>query len=380
MALLDGMLVVGQIPYLRGDGTVATGSLLVPLTLSGDVVVSPATHTAWWTGEPPCEADGSPLHAINIARHEIAPTLPGRPPALVACAKPHGREFHDHREFVLTYVAILGAPVAAVDPAATARVHGRSTPIDPRAGPFAYFDTASPRAGLGWSNRTVQGLRIGIVGLGGTGSYVLDMISKCGVDAIHLFDDDVFEQHSAFRAPGAATIDDVRSRRRKVDHFASVYRGLHRRVIPHAVRIDQRTAPLLDVLDFAFVCIDDAAAKPPIMKRLSERGIPYVDAGMGLHVSERGIGGAIRTTLVTPGEVDMAKRIPTLGDPDGIYSTNIQICELNALNASLAVIAWKRHFGFYAANRKDGNGVFIVEDGRLHIEDAGGGDARTGQA
>lgn len=54
-----------------------------------------------------------------------------------------------------------------------------------------------------------------------------------------------------------------------------------------------------------------------------------------------------------------------MGDDDGVYATNIQICELNALNAALAVIAWKRHLGFYASSRSPSNSVFVQEDGRL---------------
>lgn len=34
-------------------------------------------------------------------------------------------------------------------------------------------------------------------------------------------------------------------------------------------------------------------------------------------------------------------------DPDGLYRTNIQIAELNALNACLAVVKFKQLRGFY---------------------------------
>lgn len=368
IALVDGMLAVSQVPYLKPTGGVGRGELLVPLSMAGDRVVAPRTHAAWWVGEAPCETDGTTLRRVAVS--EPSRKMPaGKALARMLCSKPHGREFHDHHEFVSTYVALLGAPAAAKDPLATARVRARPVPVDMRSGDFAYLDTATPRAALTSFNDAIRGQTVGILGLGGTGSYVLDLLSKCCVHAIHLFDDDVFEQHSAFRAPGAATIDDLRARRNKVDHFASRYRGIHRGVVPHAVRIDVQTVPLLDVLDFAFVCIDDAAAKPPIMERLAVRGIPYADVGMGLHASERGIVGAIRTTLVTPEDASMVDRIPVLGDPDGVYSTNIQICELNALNAAFAVIAWKQHYGFYAANRSTGNSVFVLEDGMVHNEE-----------
>jgi hypothetical protein len=39
------------------------------------------------------------------------------------------------------------------------------------------------------------------------------------------------------------------------------------------------------------------------------------------------------------------------GGDDDLYASNIQIAELNMLNAVLAVIRWKKHFGFYADDR-----------------------------
>lgn len=373
MALLEGTLVVRGVPYLTGAGTVAHGTLLVPLTLQGDAVVAPSTHAAWWIGSQPHEDAGGPLASINVTPTGSPLKLSGLDPAWTFCAKPGGREFRDHREYVMTYVALLGVPVATVDPKATARTYTGSPPNPLRSSPFVYRDTASARAGLEGVNQSISGQTVGIVGLGGTGSYVLDLVSKSMVDAIHLFDDDLFEQHSAFRAPGAAAVRQLRESRSKVDHFASVYGNIRRHVIPHPVRIDRRTAPLLDVLDFAFVCCDDPASKPAIFERLADRRIPFVDVGMGLVVEGTGIHGAVRTTFVAPGDDVMRSRIPTVGAPDGdIYSSNIQICELNALNASLAVIAWKRHFGFYGSDGPEGNGVFVVNSGRMFHEGAEG--------
>lgn len=369
MALLDGTLVISHVPYVRAAGSVGRADLLVPLAMQGGRVVAPREHQAWWTGTAPKEADGGPLKGVSI-QHVARACVTGMPPAMMLCGRIRGREFRDHLEFVATYVALLGAPAAALDPRATACTRRRPSPMATDVGPFTYVDTASSRAALGAVNAAVKGQSIGIIGLGGTGSYVLDLVSKCAVDAIHLFDDDVFEQHSAFRAPGAATIDDLRSRCRKVDHFASVYRSIHRHVFSHAVRMEPGTLPLLDPLDFVFLCIDDAEAKPPILRRLAERGIPFVDVGMGLHATDRGVGGAVRTTLVEPGDQSTVSRIPTVGHPGGLYATNIQTCELNALNAAMAVIAWKRACGFYASNRREGNGVYVVEEGRMYGEEA----------
>jgi len=61
--------------------------------------------------------------------------------------------------------------------------------------------------------------QVAIVGVGGTGSYILDFLAKTRVREIHLFDGDYFFSHNAFRTPGAATIAELRARPLKVDHL-----------------------------------------------------------------------------------------------------------------------------------------------------------------
>ena len=57
-----------------------------------------------------------------------------------------------------------------------------------------------------------------------------------------------------------------------------------------------------------------------------------------------------RVTSVTPTKNDhVAKRISMADrDEEDAYSQNIQIADLNALNAVMAVIKWKKMCGFYA--------------------------------
>ena len=57
------------------------------------------------------------------------------------------------------------------------------------------------RAGISDLNAMLRGQKIAIVGLGGTGSYILDLIAKTEVSEIHLIDADEFVNHNAFRAP-----------------------------------------------------------------------------------------------------------------------------------------------------------------------------------
>ena len=75
---------------------------------------------------------------------------------------------------------------------------------------FRYMDTASGRAGIGAISEQLATGPVAIVGLGGTGSYILDLVAKTPVREIHLFDGDRFGQHNAFRSPGAPHIDTLR--------------------------------------------------------------------------------------------------------------------------------------------------------------------------
>mgnify|MGYP001170079713 CR=1 FL=1 len=53
---------------------------------------------------------------------------------------------------------------------------------------------------------------------------------------------------------------------------------------------------------------------------------------------------------------------PELDDEedDAIYRQNIQIADMNALNAQLAVMLWKQYCGFYQADFDTRNVVFSV--------------------
>ncbi|TIS72287.1 MAG: ThiF family adenylyltransferase, partial [Mesorhizobium sp.] len=75
--------------------------------------------------------------------------------------------------------------------------------------PFPFEDMNSARANLGELDKLLAGDTIAIIGVGGTGSYVFDLISKTRVKAIKLFDFDVLDLHNAFRVPGATDREEL---------------------------------------------------------------------------------------------------------------------------------------------------------------------------
>lgn len=205
--------------------------------------------------------------------------------------------------------------------------------------------------------------KIAIIGLGGTGSYILDLIAKTPVSEINLYDDDNFCQHNAFRAPGAPTKAIFDGTQKKVNYFLSIYSNMHNGIKPHAEKITKDNVYQLFNMSFVFVCIDNDAARAMIIKELQQNNVPLIDVGMGVQTVDNFLIGSLRVTLVTPEKRDhIDRRIPMGNNEDNEYATNIQIADLNALNANIAVIEWKKYSGFYHAIKRFHNFTYSTND------------------
>lgn len=364
IALVNGLLIVSDVPYVAPDLAVKRGQLRIMLRMAGNATLPPDYHAVGWDGEQPSDAMGAPLAGMGALG---GPRVGGQGPSFTLCHKPDGREFHDYHELVTSYVNMLGQSAILIDPSCTARTgHGVMADHNPHS-PFNYIDTATGRAGVQALARRLEGQKIGIIGLGGTGSYVLDLVSKSPVAHIHLFDGDQFEQHNAFRAPGAASADDLRARRDKVRYLSGIYSRMHRGIVPHPHRMEGAHLSLLDRLDFVFLCVDETCDRAKIIDHLESRSIPFIDTGLGLEVGTEGVFGLARVTTSTSG--NRAARqgsipLKPLGQNDP-YRTNVQVADLNALNACLAVIRWKQMCGYYAASSQDQETVFVLSSNTL---------------
>ncbi len=348
--IAGGHLVIDDIPYVDSEGTVHDdGALVMALNLAGDRTTRPGDHTAYWVGLVPCTITGAQLDNI-INNTNPADLGDGIMASAYFSAKPTAGAYTDYHHKVITYVGHIAGPAVAIDSSATPRRFRPVEADDTDATPFRYLDTASSRAGIDSVNERLSDERVGIIGVGGTGAYVLDLVAKTRAPEIHLFDADVFLTHNAFRSPGAPTLEQLNERPTKVDHLAAQYSNMHSRVIPHPVRVDDTNVEQLRGLSFAFVAIDDAAAKAPIIAALRHHDIPFIDVGMGVDVVDGQLRGLIRSTLVTPDRHDhLERRIPTIdAGAEGEYRSNIQIAELNMLNAAHAVIMWKKFRHVYA--------------------------------
>ena len=99
-------------------------------------------------------------------------------------------------------------------------------------------------------------------------------------------------------------------------------------------------------------------------KNMIKVKIPFIDLGMGLDKDTGLISGTLRTTYfpVESAQSIINKRLAPLSDiPDDVYKSNIQISELNALNACLAVIKYKQIRGFYLDDNSYFHMLFNVD-------------------
>ena len=366
IVIRGGLLLVRSVPYVDVNRAVQRGILISTLNLSADKTNKPSDHVAYWTGSHPCHADGTIIASIqnSSSPQDLAPDVRAD---FTFSAKADYRDYH-HK--VTTYVGRIAGEATRIDPHVTARVFP-IIPTDDEHSVFKYIDTASSRAGIGAINARLAGHRVGIVGLGGTGAYILDFVAKTHVAEIHIFDGDVFSQHNAFRAPGATTVEQLATEAKKVAYFGELYSRMRNGIITHDVFLDETNVQLLDGLDFVFVCIDQGAPKRALVDRLTANRTSFVDLGMGVVQHAGRLGGIVRVTTSTPETRERALPHISFSDADGEandYATNVQIAELNALNAVLAVIRWKKAFGLYQDSREDFYSGYSIPSGEIVLE------------
>lgn len=368
VSIRGGKLLIGHVPYRNAGGEVAYGTLVSDLQLqAADTTAQPTDHVARFIGGIPHGADGARMDKLVIdeAPQQI---VEGLTTNCTFSQKPLGGvPYTDYYEKMTTYLGLIQAPALALDPEATAITHPVVTD-DEDGSVFNYIDTASSRAGISVATDKLKVAKIAIIGLGGSGSYILDFLAKTPIAEIHLYDKDGFYQHNAFRSPGAPSVTDLERKLSKVEHFAQLYAGMRSRIVAHDCFIDETNVEELRGMTFVFIAADSGSAKKLISTKLVEFGVPFIDVGMGLWERDGRIGGNIRTTTGTAAKNDhLQRRLSSGGEADGddVYAQNIQIAELNALNAAFAVIKWKQIVGFYSDTEHEHNLTYVLGGSRL---------------
>ena len=364
----ERFLLVRSFPYLNPKREVCYGALVMELKWSGDVTTEPENHVAYLMGGTPCHSNGNPMaQIITGGRHQLEP---GLVVDHVFSAKPVEGKYPNFYEKVKRHAEIICGPAQTVDPNATPQVFPVIETTETES-VFKYADTASSRAGIAVATAKLEQEKVGIVGVGGSGSYILDLVVKTPVKEIHIFDGDTMFNHNAFRSPGSPSVEELREKPLKAEYFQKLYSKMRRGIIAHPGYITEANVEELKQLDFVFLSMDGGPAKKFIIQKLQEWGIPFIDVGMGLELVNGAINGILTVTASTKDKTEhVLGRIPVNpADKNNDYSRNIQVADLNALNAALAVIKWKKLLGFYHDFEHEHFSAYTLDGNRLSNED-----------
>ena len=361
------LLLLKNIPHVASDRTVKRGTLISELTLQGDETLKPGVHDVWFSGDRPCDENGIVLEAIFLSSETKG--FGGGVVANHRFSRKPPEGYSDYYQKMTTYENIISAPARLIDRSATSRTFAIHEVRD-NGSVFKYHDTASSRAGIGAATEKLRKSVVAIVGLGGTGSYILDLVAKTPVREIHLFDGDQFGQHNAFRSPGAPSIEALMAAPMKTEYFKNIYSKMRNRIVTHGY-VDDSTVHCLRQMDFVFIAVDKGSVRQLLVENLNEFSVPYIDVGMDVEDVENSLRGTLRVTTSTDQYRDQVQPTLPLVDRDleDEYSRNIQIAELNALNATLAVIKWKKTLGFYVDLEMERTCLYEIDGNNLINED-----------
>ncbi len=340
-------LVVRDVPYLDAGGELHWGAIVTVLVFIDGQRVRQHNHQVSFAGGAPHGLDGRPIPNLGDSPHSIS--LSEAEPRVVVQRQFSNKPANGYVDFldkIERYIAIISGP-AIERHGVTARTFKSYDPA-PDDSVFKFRDTLTSRAEIGDLTQAFKQEIVAIIGLGGTGGYVLDFMVKTPVREIRGFDADRYYVHNAYRSPGS--LNPAEFDRSKAEVYAKRYENFRDGLHFETKFIDAGSGDDLDGVTFAFVCVDKGSARAVIIDLLIAKGIPFVDVGMGLSRKAGPIKGSMRATYfnetmaVTMRGMDL---VPTHDSKDDIYKTNIQIAELNALNASLAVVLYKKRLGFY---------------------------------
>jgi hypothetical protein len=342
-------LIVRDIPYLDNQRQNRTGAIVAKLVFVDQDHVVQDDHQILFAGAIPHGLDGQPIPNLAGGPHTLALSDAAKDVVVERSFsnKPKvAQKFVDFFEKIESYVGIISGPAM--------ELHG-ATPYTFRIveavasdSVFKFHDTLTSRAEITDLAAKFKDDVIAIVGLGGSGAYTLDFLVKTPVREIRAFDRDAYHVHTAFRSPGRLEEGELGQRKAVVYHGR--YDNFRTGLSFHPKFVDATCGADFDGVTFAFVCVDKGSSRAGIFELLLSKGIPFIDVGMGLKRREERLNGMMRATYYSreEGERVRDKGFAELKDqPDDLYRTNIQVGELNALNAALAVIRFKQLRGFY---------------------------------
>lgn len=124
---------------------------------------------------------------------------------------------------------------------------------------------------------------IGVVGLGGGGSHIVQQLAHIGVLHYRLYDADIVEDSNLNRLVGA-TDADIQAKTLKAEIARRVISSVqpHAKVLTYTCRWQENPEPLRGC-DIIFGCVDSFGERRELEACARRYLIPYIDIGMDIH-------------------------------------------------------------------------------------------------
>ena len=377
MEVRGAYLIVKDVPYLTSpSGELAKADMVTSIELAGNTTTPPSDHTVWWTGKPPFRVDGSSMESYLSCGawehgHDIGEGLTvymqwSRKPV----AQGKKRAYVDYEEKITTYIAEVAGQADLKYPGVLEAAKTGEPPTIVVNSRFKYIDTNTYRYGLKGIEGRIEEEVVAIVGVGGTGSYLMDILAKTNVKELHLFDQDVMKQHNAFRMCGAARIEEVGGSRSKVDWYRRTYAAIREDGIHiHNEEVTGESRSILERFTTVFIAVDDLDVRRQIQAICNELGIYHVSVGIAVEVEGEfndQLGGMVKIETAFRSRHSHRAAVATEDRPKEAYGI-VQTAELNMLGAALSVVEWKAKVGIYRNDRAPETDTILVSSstGRL---------------
>jgi len=295
------------------------------------------------------------LHAANIrglsdgrlydrSGEEFAKGVIGRDQSsLVLSIKLRGREYEDAWEALNNYVKQIYALFL-----------GRSASRGeaPRPYTFDVLGDHLPEA-VEWRGLVAQE-RVAIIGLGGVGAWIADIVVKADPREVHGWDHDCIEPKNILRMPGG--IDpNVWIGRPKASWFQKTYSLIHTNVHGHNAKVQsENLQEVIEGITFAFVAVDEADDRMMVCDALANAGIPFVVAGLSPVRKDKRVKVSIRIVTAHIGVPSWREAIPQVGQAGQDDYGSLDLPDVYSVTASWAIQSWRKMRGqFWQEQREE---------------------------
>ena len=263
--------------------------------------------------------------------------------SLVLSIKLRGRDYEDAWEALNNYVKkiyalFLGGSASAEE-------------APPR--PYT-FDVLGdhPSEVVEWRGLLAQEC-VAIVGLGGVGAWIADLVVKADPQEVHGWDYDCIEPKNLLRMPGGLD-PNVWVGKPKADWFQETYSLIHTSVHGHNARVlPESVREVTERTTFAFVAVDDADDRMMVCDTLANAGIPFVVVGLSPVRKGKRVKVSLRIVTAHVDVSSWREAIPQVGQAGQDDYGSLDLPDVYSMAAAWAIQSWRRMRGQFWQQKRE---------------------------